>query len=114
MARAPRQSNDEIFIQRLLVLTDNGSSSVNGSKLQQALGWNSNSYNNSKDRLRKNGAIIVGQGGPGGSIKISTPPTGSVSTEPNRTCLNVFISYSHHDKKLNNYRLMPVGSCSLR
>jgi hypothetical protein len=87
IARKKVGTQDERFMAAIEKLQDSPGSLVKDSMLRTELGWQETGYNNTKNRLKRDGKIAVVQGNSG---PIRLPVTMSQAKK-------VFVSYSHAD-----------------
>ena len=90
---AKKRTFAEIFVHKLIELSDGESIAIGNGALRDALGWDANRYDRIKDQLISENLIEVGKGR-GGSVKLTF--------QPNSESLTLFISYCHTDEKLKD------------
>ena len=88
-----RRTYKEIFMDELEKLSNGEQKFIGNKTLRDELGWDEDGYNWTKEELKNEKKVIVGQGR-GGSV--------ALAKSPGVKGLSVFISYSHADESLKN------------
>ncbi len=86
-----RRNSTELFLDGLKSLTNAETGFASSQELKEKLGWEDEKYARVRVELIKTNEIIQSFGGPGGKL--------ALARDQNQKPLNVFVSYSHADKK---------------
>jgi hypothetical protein len=89
----PRRTYAEIFLAKLTELSGDEPCLIGNKTLRNALDWDEDRYELTKDQLYWENQIILGRGR-GGSV--------GLANVPGSEALRLFISYSHVDQSLKN------------